>query len=456
MSDVSARLFKAEFWTGSAHACNVRAMPIEAKQRHGTAYAGLDFIKAAFCPLEFNAIPLREHPHWLHLGRDKALAKLEVASPLTYPRQFPYTDRNGHRKIGTQVVTAAFGLAPKDFDMFLGLFTYLKRLPELPADGKTYLTVDFLAKQLGLPADGQASYQRIRSRLFRFSYVKYTNSAFWNREQQTYDIKNFGFYNLGGMSRLTESRRPITLEWDRSFLDIVRDGTLLTFNYELYRTLASAMRRLYLIANRDGWNQRDGSVFLADDFAIHQIGYDEKPELQKVRLFKLKKLLASAEDLGIIRPYAPWGGYLARLTHGHDAGKLALRWSRGPTLRTKAGDDDRRVFTDWIENDALYAQVKELHDDHGKSCAPDVYRRLVAKFGRDIMQKQVVVVLAQKEHHPGQFTKSELAAFINRCQHDHPEPDWFRDLRRAERVAKFDRVEPNQLSMNIYDTFFRG
>jgi len=71
------------------------------------------------------------------------------------------------------------------------------------------------------------------------------------------------------------------------------------------------------------------------------------------------------------------------------------------------------------------------------------------------MQKQVVVVLAQKEHHPADFTKSELAAFINRCQHNHPEPDWYKDLRRAERVAMFDGVEPNQLSMDVYDTFFR-
>jgi hypothetical protein len=425
------------------------------QQRHGTAYAGLDFIKAAFCPLEFNAMPLKRHPDWAHLGRDKALAELEVSDPLVYARQFPYTNQNGHRKTGTQVVTATFGLAPTDFDMFLGLYTYLKRLPELPADGASFLTADFLARQVGLPADGQASYQRLRSRIFRFSYVKYTNSAFWNRETKSHDIKNFGFYNVAAMSRLTESRRPIEIHWDASFLRIVREGTLLTFDYDLYRSLAPALRRLYLIANRDGWNQRDSSVFLADDFAIHQIGYDEKPELKKIRLFKLKKLLAAAQALDLIRPFAPWKGYFSTLDRGPDAGKLALRWTRGPQLRSKGDDHDARVFTDRIENDALYAQVKELKDEHGKPCPPDTYRRLVTKFGREKMQKQIVVVLAQKEHHPGDFKKSELAAFINRCQHDHPAPDWYRDLQRAERVAAFDGVEPNQLSMEMYGTFFR-
>jgi hypothetical protein len=425
------------------------------QQRHGTAYAGLDFIKAAFCPLEFNAMPLDAHPHFAHLGGDKALSALEVSEPLTYARQFPFTDRNGHRKTGTQIVTAPFGLAPKDFDLFLGLYTYLKRLPEIPADGRTFLTIDFIAKQLGLPADGQASYQRIRSRLFRFSYVKYTNSAFWNREEQGYDIRNFSFYNLAGMSRLTESRRPISIEWDRSFLDIVRAGSLLTFDYDLYLTLSPALRRLYLIANRDGWNQRDSSLFQADEFATHQIGYDDKSSLQKIRLFKLKKLLSAAEDIGIIRPYAPWKGYFSTPTSGRDAGTTLLRWSRGPALRTKAEHTPERLFTDRIENDALYAQVRELKDEDNKPCPPDTFRRLVTRFGRDCMQRQVVVVLAQKEHHAGQFKKSELAAFINRCQHNHPEPDWYQDLRRAERVAKFDEVEPNQLSMDMYETFFR-
>jgi len=79
-------------------------------------------------------MPLKEHDQWSAPGTRQGTSVLEVSEPLVYPRQFPYTDRNGHRKVGTQVVTATFGLAPKDFDMFLGLYTYLKRLPELPAD----------------------------------------------------------------------------------------------------------------------------------------------------------------------------------------------------------------------------------------------------------------------------------------------------------------------------------
>jgi len=172
-------------------------------------------------------------------------------------------------------------------------------------------------------------------------------------------------------------------------------------------------------------------------------------------LFKLRKLLAAAEQLDLIRPYAPWRGYFSTATSGPDAGRVVLRWSRGPSLRSKGDAGEGRRLTDRLENDALFAQVAELRDEHRRPCPPDTFRRLVARFGRDVLQRQIVVILAQKEHHPGQFTKSELAAFINRCQHDHPEPDWFCDLRRAERVAKFDEVVPNPTSQELYETFFR-
>lgn len=70
-----------------------------------------------------------DHPDYKHLRKDEALAELEVGDPLQYPRNFPYTDAHGHRRTGTQIVNAYFGLASRDFDMFLGLYTYLKRLP---------------------------------------------------------------------------------------------------------------------------------------------------------------------------------------------------------------------------------------------------------------------------------------------------------------------------------------
>jgi hypothetical protein len=40
--------------------------------------AGLDFIKAAFCPLEFTATKLGKHPQFKQLRKDAALAVLAI------------------------------------------------------------------------------------------------------------------------------------------------------------------------------------------------------------------------------------------------------------------------------------------------------------------------------------------------------------------------------------------
>jgi hypothetical protein len=413
-------------------------------------YAPLNLIRSAACPLDFTARLLREHRAYEHVCGDSALGELEVGEPLNYARQFTYTDQHKHRRTGTQIVTAPFGLAPVDFDLFLGLFTYLKRLPEIPADRQLHLTADFIAKLAGLPTTCPDDYNRIRSRVFRLSYVKYTNSAAWNSATRSYaDIANFEFFSIKSMSRMMESRRPIVLQLSDDFAEIAQHAPALCFDQQLYRSLSPAMRRLYLIANRDGWNQRDSSIFAADDFTIHQLGYAARPDLRRHRLHMLRKQLREAEERDLIRPYKPWGGYIATPDCGPLRGRLALRWSRGPLLRTKADQANTRPAAA-LHDDALYAQVMGLRDQDGRPLIEPVYRSLLAKFGRERLQKHVAVILAQREHQPSSFKKSEVATFLDRVQKDYTDPDWFSDLARTERLAAFDQISPSASSEELY------
>jgi hypothetical protein len=152
------------------------------------------------------------------------------------------------------------------------------------------------------------------------------------------------------MSRIIESRRPIVLQLSDDFARIVQHAPALCFDRQLYRSLSLAMRRLYLIANRDAWNHRDSSIFGADDFAIHQLGYAADSQLGRHRLYRLRKQLKEAEKRDIIRPYAPWNSYFCTLDRGPYRGKLALRWSRGPlrgntTLAASRRARSRRLWT---------------------------------------------------------------------------------------------------------------
>ncbi len=410
-------------------------------------------IKAAFCPLKFNAIPLREHPHYRELPNDHGLGQLDVGLDLHYPRSFTYIDQHGNQRSGTQIVTAPFGLAPKDFDLFLGLYTLLKRLPEEPSDGRLFLTADVIGKSCNLPTTCQKDYRRIRSLVFRFSYAKYTNSAFWNPESRTYNIVNFGFFNIDSLSQMVESRRPIVFQFDPSFLRIAQQSKFLSFDYELYCSMSPALRRFYLIANRDGWNQRNSSVFIADRFAVNQIGFDDSPQRKKLRMQRLRKILSEAEDMDLIRPPTSWGSYFRPVTRGRFNGQLGLRWSRGPALRTRDRKQNRRSETS-LDDDPLFAQIKELRDEAGEPPSPAVFHHWCGAHGRELLQKHLLIILAQKEQAPDSFQKSEVAALIDRVRNDYTEPDWYRDLRQQERLATFKESTPNQLSKEMYQSFF--
>ena len=434
--------------------------PSTANRTSNRGYAGLDFIKAAFSPLSFKATPLREHPLYRELHADSALGVLEVGEALNYPRQFRYKDRSGNYKTATQLITAPFGLAPKDFDLFLGLYTYVKDLDEFPNSGELDLTADFIGRRCGFSVTSHKDYLRIRSRIFRFSYVKYTNSAFWNPQTQTYDIKNFEFYSLAALSRVTASRRPITFHLSRDFLEIAQRSKFLRFDYDLYLSLPCPMRRFYLLANQMGWKNRDSAIFDVDEFAIHQIGYqadiDSKKEAEgrKLRRQKIRRLLKEAESRDLIRPCPGWDGYFAVRRAGHFSGQMVLRWSRGPKLLTRTCSRPRSL-AETIENDALYDQIKELKDEHGKPVTPIVFHVWVEKYGRELLQKHLRIILAQREREPGGFTKSEVAALVDRVKHDYSDPDWYADLRRQERLSPFQETVPNQLSMEMYEDFFR-
>lgn len=423
-------------------------------------HAPLAFIRSALCPLDFHATQLGEHPAFREvINGDDALAAIEVGESLRYATQFPYVDHHRHRRVGTQIVTAPFGLAPIDVDLLFALFTYLRGSDEF-AGGEVHLTADFIGRLAGLPTTCPDDYQRIRSRLFRLSYVKYTNSAAWNSVSQQYDdISNFEFFSIKSMSRLTESRRPIVLQLSRELVSLLKTTPVLAFDNQLMRSLQPAMRRFYLLANCYGWKDRHSPVFAADDFAVHQLGYARDPNVQrdrirrKDRLHKLRRLVRKAEQLGIVRPYAPWNDYFTVPKSGRFAGQLALRWSRGPTLHTK---EMRSTAGGALEDDALFAQLQQLPDEHGKPLSTPHYRRLLADHGRARLQKHVTIVLTQKEVHPQSFKRSPLATALDRIKHDYAAPDWFAQTDRSNTLSDLGKITPNTAANRLYEAISRS
>lgn len=275
---------------------------------------------------------------------------------------------------------------------------------------------------------------------------------------QTYDIRNFDFYSLDSLSRVTASRRPISFHFSSAFLQVAQRAKFLRFDHDLYVSLSSPLRRFYLLANQMAWKNRDSAIFDVDEFALHQIGYQDDGDRQsrdgqKLRRQKIRRLLAEAEARDLIRPCSAWPGYMQKAARGPFRGRLVLRWTRGPKLLAR--DEKHRSLSAGIEEDGLFDQVKQLRDEDGRPVNPIVFQIWLDKYGRNKIQKHIRVILAQKEHQPASFRKSEVAAFVDRLKHDYSDPDWYADLSHQERLALFDESKSSQVSMEMYKDFFR-
>ena len=71
------------------------------------------------------------------------------------------------------------------------------------------------------------------------------------------------------------------------------------------------------------------------------------------------------------------------------------------------------------------------------------------------MQKHVGVITAQKRLMPGTFRRSEVAALVDRVQHDHPFPSWYTpDLSRP--TIDFEKVQATPAVQALYDSLSRA
>lgn len=423
-------------------------------------FAPLGLIRSALCPLEFRARKVSSVPELHNIVRAiPAFGELEVGDCLRYESVFPYSDHNKHRKLGCQLVTAPFGLAPEDIEALFGIYSYASQLEKsegLPPDLTLTMTINQIARQAGLPNTGPKDSRRIQSRIFRLSYMKLTNTAVWNTAERNHrSLENFGLFDIQHLSPLVEPWQPVTLQFSRAFATLIRTHPRVAFDLEAVRSLKSpAKRRFFSIVTREGWNQGDSQVYDADAFAIHQIGFarhdDEKRETsrRRRRLHDLRLLIKEFEQRDLIRPYKPWHGYFATPTRGPLAGKLCVRWSRGPAVRSKNKHRSSTSLT--IEADPLFDQVKTLKDQAGLPLSVPAYRSLLKENGRDRLQQHVHVILAQKRCQPGSFQRSEVAAFVDRVKKDHPNPSWYTPELARPRID-FSDIAASPEVQKLYD-----
>ena len=175
-----------------------------------------------------------------------------------------------------------------------------RNCPNCRRTGGTYLTVDFLARQLTLPADmpeglPAPAQPHLPPLLREVHELRVLESG-----EQSYDIVNFGFFNLAvavADDRVPPSRRlrvgPLAPPpcWNgRAFL---------TFDYDFYRTPVSRLAAACTSSPiATAGTSRDSGSSSPTISPSTRSATARSPELQTLRMQKLRKLLAEAEERG--------------------------------------------------------------------------------------------------------------------------------------------------------------
>ena len=446
-------------------------MPSDESDRRPTdsPSVAFSFVRAALCPAHFTAGALKDRPEFAKMADphhgdhawSEALGSLSVGDHLIYPRQFPYRDRAGKRRVGTHLVTATFGLAPHDVDLLLAIGVHLRDLHaagELPDDNRHYWTADFLGRLSGQSVSNPQDYLAIRSRLFRLAYTTYLNTLRWNAESETNEPQQFPFLNIeGGLSKITESKRPLEIRINPTFLDLVTSGHWISEEeFAVYQALGRnyTLKRWLLAALLPDNRRAASAVYLPDEFACHQLGMADSDGNVRLRRQRLKKRAAEARDADLIRPIRGEQGMLRTANTGALRGETILQWQAGPVVRSfnrsfqPSRDRDLAV-------DPLWSQVRAITDEHGRGVTAALYRHWLNQYGRALMQKHAPVVLAQMERRDPPLKKSAAAALVHYMQKDYEPPAWFLRERQQKRLARFDEVKPNQLSLEVLGMIVR-
>ena len=117
-------------------------------------------------------------------------------------------------------------------------------------------------------------------------------SAVWNSTEKSFEsLSNFELFGIHSMPLLTESCQPVTLRLNPEFARLLKETPATAFDPKVYGALrGSAKRRFFLIANREGWIGRDSTIYDADAFTIHQLGYSRHTDPKKDRIRRKDRL----------------------------------------------------------------------------------------------------------------------------------------------------------------------
>ena len=372
---------------------------------------------------------------------EHALCPLDAASslgdPLIHEASYWFSDLNRHRKQAHARVLCPEGLSSSDEFYLWGLLSLTFSQQNPTAD--FYATPYYCLRRLGC-IDAQANrggknYELFRSAIDRLAAVTYRNDFFFDPIRGEHRQVSFGFFSYS-LPLDPQSSRAWRFAWDPIFFEFcsaVR-GALL-FDFQTYRALDEASRRLFLLLKKVFWRNAESPDFDLHDLAVHTIGFapTQEPRHLKRKLLRcIERLLAQGIlrlPTGISRP--------VDLFTKRAKGRYSVRLHRGPHFDHPLAD---AMHCDVTES-PLYEILTTIGLDR-----PAIRHVLTAYDPRLIAEIADMTIAARERFGEAFFTKSPAAYFMdNLAQHakkNRTAPDWWRAVRAEEERRRRQAERP--------------
>lgn len=356
---------------------------------------------------------------------------------LIHESQFKYTGKDGHRKSGRVRVLCPLGLSAWDELFLWGCLALTIADPE--SGGQLVASRHYILRQLGLvdanSRRGGRQYCDVTATIDRLSSVRYFNDSFYDPIRAEHRQVSFGFFSYS-LPQDPNSSRAWRITWDPVFYEfVVAARGALRFDLSLYKSLTPATRRLFLFltklfARRDCTHPLDVTAI-----AVDVMGYSKsmRPSDLKIRVERCIRQLV--EHGAVSRT----GVTVNRVA----VGQYRVKLRRGPAYA------DRRRVCNQIDS-PLVEPLRDIGFDNS------AIGRVLRQFSLTMVREWVDITLAARERFgSGFFSRSPAAYLMDNLKAaaagTRTPPDWWIDIRKAEELARADRMRMRRNGGNKSD-----
>jgi hypothetical protein len=390
-------------------------------------HAQLSLVEHSLCPLDASA---------------------SLGGPYIHDSCYWYTDQNRHRKQARVRIACPDGLSASDEFYLWGLLSLTFSQPKPTPD--FFATPYYCLRHLEcIDPEGRSggkNYSLFRSAISRLSTVSYRNDHFYDPVRGEHRDVGFGFLSYS-LPLDPASSRAWRVAWDPIFFEFCAAAAgALRFNFQTYRALDPACRRLYLLLRKLFWRLDVSPDFDMRELAVQTLGFTASHENAQLKR-KLTRCIEVLLDRQILR--LPDGITDAKsLITKRGKGQYVVRFHRGAHFTQVVSDANPQLM-----DSPLYEPLHTIGLDDR------TIRHVLKTYDARLVAECADMTLAARERNgEAFFTNSPQAYFIDNLKMqaagERTPPDWWRELRKEEERKRWQADRQERTSHREFDAAF--